>query len=171
MNDRNGISMTVHMRRMTYGDLGQLVELSLLAWDSVDRSFQLVLGPTVYPRVYPDWRASQTADVQDICGDTEHNSVWVAELDGVIAGYVAYSLNSESAVGEVELLAVHPAYQGQGIGTQLNTLAMSNMKTSGMTLAQAATGGDPGHAPARASYEKAGYTGLPLVRYYKVLVD
>ena len=31
------------------------------------------------------------------------------------------------------------------------------------------TGGDPGHAPARRSYEKSGYTPLPLVRYYKDL--
>jgi len=43
------------------------------------------------------------------------------------------------------------------------------MKESGMKLAVVGTGGDPGHAPARRSYEKAGYTGLPLVRYYKVL--
>jgi hypothetical protein len=28
-------------------------------------------------------------------------------------------------------------------------------------------GGGPGHAPAGRTYEKAGLTGLPLVRYYK----
>ena len=38
-----------------------------------------------------------------------------------------------------------------------------------MTLAVVGTGGDPGHAPARRSYEKAGYTGLPLMRYYRPL--
>ena len=31
------------------------------------------------------------------------------------------------------------------------------------------TGGDASHAQARKSYEKAGYTALPLVRYYKAL--
>ncbi|WP_239945797.1 MULTISPECIES: GNAT family N-acetyltransferase [unclassified Streptomyces] len=38
-----------------------------------------------------------------------------------------------------------------------------------MTLASTWTGGDPGHAPARRTCEKAGYTALPLVRYYKAL--
>jgi hypothetical protein len=38
-----------------------------------------------------------------------------------------------------------------------------------MRLAVVGTGGDSGHAPARRTYEKAGYTGLPLVRYYKHL--
>ena len=36
-------------------------------------------------------------------------------------------------------------------------------------LAHIATGGDPGHAAARHTYEKAGFTALPLVRYYKEL--
>ena len=36
-----------------------------------------------------------------------------------------------------------------------------------MKLATVDTGGDGIHAPARRSYEKAGYTALPLVRYYK----
>jgi hypothetical protein len=40
-----------------------------------------------------------------------------------------------------------------------------------MDLAVAATGGDPGHAPARRSYEKAGYTALPLVRFYRAVGD
>lgn len=71
--------------------------------------------------------------------------------------------------GEVELLAVHPDHQNRGIGTELNTFALAKMKESGMNLAVVSTGGDPGHAPARASYEKAGYTALPLVRYYKNL--
>lgn len=31
------------------------------------------------------------------------------------------------------------------------------------------TGGDPGHAPARRLYERAGFTPVPLVRYFKAL--
>jgi hypothetical protein len=43
------------------------------------------------------------------------------------------------------------------------------MKENGMKLAVVGTGGDPGHAPARRAYEKAGYTAMPAVRYYKEL--
>ena len=67
------------------------------------------------------------------------------------------------------MLAVHPEYQNHGFGTELNIFALQKMKESGMKLAEVGTGGDEGHAPARRSYEKAGYTGLPLVRYYKAL--
>ena len=67
------------------------------------------------------------------------------------------------------MLAVHPAYQNSGIGTELNTFALNKLKERGMQLAEVGTGGDPGHAAARRSYEKAGYTPLPRVRYYKDL--
>ncbi|HEV8194321.1 MAG TPA: GNAT family N-acetyltransferase [Ktedonobacterales bacterium] len=90
-------------------------------------------------------------------------------MDDVVAGFIAYAVNGDEATGEVELLAVHPDYQNRGIGTQLNTFALDKMKVAGVTLAVIATGGDPGHAPARRSDEKAGYTGLPLARYYKDL--
>ena len=55
------------------------------------------------------------------------------------------------------------------MGTELNTFALDRLKESGMKLAVLGTGGDPGHAPARRSYEKAGYIALPTVRYTKDL--
>ena len=51
----------------------------------------------------------------------------------------------------------------------MNHVALRLMRNAGMTLATVATGGDPAHAPARRSYEKAGFVALPLVRYYKAL--
>jgi len=69
----------------------------------------------------------------------------------------------------VVLLAVHPEFQKRGIATQLNEAALDAMKAVGAKLAIVETGGDDGHAPARRAYEKAGYTGLPIVRYFKDL--
>ena len=101
--------------------------------------------------------------------DREKFTVWVPELDQKVVGFIAYTLNFKERVGEVYMLAVHPDYQNRGIGTELNTFALEKLKASGMQLAEVGTGGDPGHAAARRSYEKAGYTALPLVRYYKAL--
>ena len=95
--------------------------------------------------------------------------MYVAEVDGRPVGFVVYELNLQDKAGEVPLLAVHPDHQNQGIGTKLNEFALARMQESGMRLAVVGTGGDPGHAPARRSYEKAGYTPLPLVRYYQAL--
>ena len=43
------------------------------------------------------------------------------------------------------------------------------MREHGAVLAVIGTGGDPGHAPARAAYEKAGFRPFPQVRYYRML--
>jgi len=107
--------------------------------------------------------------VESACNDGGKTTILVAEVDGIVAGYIAYTFDNEAKTGEVELLAVHPDYQNRGIGANLNNFALKKLKEHGMLLAVVATGGDPGHAPARRSYEKAGYTALPLVRYYKNL--
>jgi ribosomal protein S18 acetylase RimI-like enzyme len=86
-----------------------------------------------------------------------------------LTGFIAYEMNRPEGTGAVDLLAVHPYYQNRGIGTELNTFALGKMRESGVRLAVVATGGEPGHAPARRSYEKAGYTALPLARHYKDL--
>jgi hypothetical protein len=38
-----------------------------------------------------------------------------------------------------------------------------------MTVVLVSTGGDIGHAPARRTYEKAGFTPMPAVHYFKAL--
>ena len=43
------------------------------------------------------------------------------------------------------------------------------LREAGMTTAMVDTGGDPGHAPARRTYESAGFRVLPIARYLKKL--
>ena len=161
--------MNLSIRPISHDDIEELVQLSLLAFTPVSHSFEQVLGARIYPLIYPDWDRQQREEVERVCKDEAKNFVWIAEVDGMITGFIAYTLNSENKTGEVELLAVHPGYQNRGIGTELNNFALEKLKESDMKIAVVATGGDPGHAPARRSYEKAGYTALPLVRYYKDL--
>ena len=161
--------MNSQIRPFNTGDMNDIVQLSLLAWEPVFIAWEQILGPKLYPiAIYPDWRKSQKEAVEKVCHD-EKTTTWLAEVDGQVVGFVAYELNDHDKTGEVQMLAVHPEYQNHGIGTELNIFALQKMKESGMKLAAVGTGGDEGHAPARRSYEKAGYTGLPLVRYYKAL--
>lgn len=149
-------------------DLIQIVSLSVLAWEPVFVSFEQILGATIFTRIYPDWRVDQARAVEEVCRAPEH-IVWVADLDGALAGFTAYSLDAARLTGEIVMLAVHPDHQNRGVGAALNDLALTKMREAGMTLAVVNTGGDPGHAPARRTYEKAGFTGLPLVHYCQVL--
>jgi ribosomal protein S18 acetylase RimI-like enzyme len=152
------------IRPLDPADVAGAIELSLRAWAPVHESMAHVLGETINAMVYPDWAAQQAGDVRAVCEDRAAH-VWVAESGGRPAGFVAIRIGSDGT-GEIDMIAVDPPAQGQGIGTALTQFAMRVMRDSGVQLAIAATGGDPGHAPARRTYEKAGFTGLPLVRYY-----
>ncbi|MEM9008938.1 MAG: GNAT family N-acetyltransferase, partial [Cyanobacteria bacterium P01_F01_bin.86] len=84
-------------------------------------------------------------------------------------GFVAVKLHLEDSMGELYMIAVDPDFQGQGIGTALIEFALGWLKNAQMSIAMVETGGDPGHAPARYAYEKAGFRLLPIARYFKKL--
>ena len=124
--------MDIKIRPFKDNDLDQIVELSLFAWEPVFISFEKIMGPRIYPLVYPDWQAKQAEVVVDICMDKEKSNVLIAEFDGKVIGFLTYVLREENATGEVQLLAVHPDYQNQGIGTELNIIALEKMREAGM---------------------------------------
>jgi len=72
-------------------------------------------------------------------------------------------------LGEIYMVAVDPAHQRRGGGIALTTHATDWIRRQGMTVALIDTGGDPGHAPARRLYERAGYVPVPIVKYFKRL--
>lgn len=158
--------------------LDAVIHLSLRAWAPVFDALQNVMDLDGYQAFYPDgWRVSQQKAVEDTCA-AEDTNVWVAisaehnskgTANGSIAGFVAVKLHSESSMGEVYMIAVDPDSQAQGIGTALMEFALDWMKNAGMSIAMVETGGDPGHAPARRTYEKAGFGLLPIARYFKKL--
>ena len=55
---------------------------------------------------------------------------------------------------------------GAGTGGYVAAIRAAQL---GMKVAVVETGGDPGHAAARRTYEKAGYVLLPIARYFKNL--
>ena len=57
----------------------------------------------------------------------------------------------------------------RGVGERLTAFAADHMRRCGMDIAVVETGGDPGHAPARALYGQAGFTLLPIARYFRLL--
>ncbi len=163
--------MPVLIRRLADADLAAVVDVSLRAWTPVFDSLRGALGEAVYSQLYPDWRASQARGVAQVCRSA--TETWVADDDGRPVGFVAVVHHDETydepCSGEIEMIAVDPDHQRRGVGDELIAHAVDGMRRAGLRLAVVATGGDPGHAPARAAYEKSGFTGLPLVRYYQAL--
>ena len=161
--------MKMTIRPYTEKDLDAIINLSLLAWEPVFISFQYIFPSAIYDILYPDWQKSQAEGVASVCTDQETYTTLVAEVDGEVVGFVSYELKPEEKRGIVDLLAVHPGYQNEGTGTQLNLAALEAIQEAGMNMAIVETGGDESHAPARRSYEKAGYVPFPIVRYFKEL--
>ena len=133
-----------------------MVGLSLRAWEPAYASLERVLGPEIFRRQHPDWREDQRRAVRGVLAANKGN-VWVAEADPV------------AGAGEISILGVDPDRQGAGIGTALTLFALERLREAGMGVAMVETGGDPGHAPARRAYEKAGFALLPIARYFKNL--
>jgi len=164
-------------------DIDAVVEFSVRAWRPVFESFMEVMGPDIFRRIYPHWQAGQADAVRDACRDEAHRT-WVAEAPEAPGApdtaeeptqaarpiaFVVVAVHDDPRRGEIYMIAVDPDYQNRGIGLALVNFATDRITELGLPLAEIGTGGDPGHAPARHVYEKAGFTPVPLVRYYRAL--
>ena len=157
------------IREFRKDDLEAIVEFSLRAWEPVFVSLRRVLGDDLFLRLHPDWKEDQADEVRSACTDDERD-VFVAVTDGRPAGFVAVAMNVfHEGMGAIDIIGVDPDHQRHGIGSRLTEFATDHMRSRGMDIAVVETGGDPGHQPARAAYEAAGFTLLPIARYFRLL--
>ena len=156
------------IKPLRHEQVSALIDLSLRAWDPVFQSIQSVMTDEIYSAMHSDWRDDQRKAVEAVCS-AEDVRVWVTEFNNAVAGFVAVKFDDVSRTGEIYMVAVDPDYQQQGVGAALTEFAVEQMKLAGMKLAMVETGGDPGHSPARKTYEKCGFEPLPIVRYFRNL--
>jgi len=120
--------------------------------------------PAVYRAIYrDDWRAAQRRAIESVCSDPAIH-VWVASAQSRSVGFVALKLHPEDQMGEIYMIAVDPDFQRRGIAARLTRHSVDWFKSAGMSIAMVETGGDPGHAPARRTYESSGFRLLPVAR-------
>ena len=159
--------MRVVIRPMQDGDVESIVALSLRAWEPVFASIHDTVGERIFNYFYAgDWRTHQANDVRRSCSAY---LVSVADADGRVVGFTAVDLKADSVEGEIYMVAVEPDAQGAGVGTQLTLAAVEQLREAGKRAVVVGTGGDPGHAAARATYHKAGFTPLPSEFFYLLL--
>ena len=159
----------IEIREFREGDLETVVEFSLRAWAPVFASVRDVLGDDIFLRLHPDWKANQAEAVRSSCTNDERD-VFVAVANGRPVGFVAVALNAfHERMGVIDIIGVDPDYQRRGISLRLTEFATKHMRSRGMDIAVVETGGDPGHTPARRAYETAGFTLLPIARYFRLL--
>lgn len=159
----------IEIRPFVEQDLDAVILFSLRAWEPIFASVRDVLGDAIFVRLHPDWKADQAEAIRSICTNAER-VVFVAAGNGGPVGFVGIALNAfHDRMGAIDIIAVDPDYQRRGIGARLTAFALDYMARQGMDIAVVETGGDPGHAPARAMYRETGFTLLPIARYFTLL--
>lgn len=146
-----------------------VIALSMRAWGPVFPKMRAATQDYVYDAFYPDgWEKRQTHDVGELLKD-EAVSTWVAIEDGAVIGFVGVRIHPEDSMGEIYIVAVDPDHQRRGIARALMERGFEHAREKGMSMMMVETGGDPGHAPSRASYEALGFELWPVARYFKKL--
>jgi GNAT superfamily N-acetyltransferase len=161
--------MKYTIRQFRDEDFDSVLEITLSAFRPIHESFRRILGRRIFRLVYPDWRASYRRYLKSLCHGKDRKNILVIETGGVVVGFISFFLNSKKRSGELGLNAILPGYQSKGLGSRMYGHVLCTMKKKGIRVVDVHTGGDESHAVARRAYEKAGFTALPLVRYYKAL--
>ena len=128
------------------------------------------MGASLFQTVHPDWRADKANQVRRACAEGSDALVYVAEVGDDRVGFATCYADRRTGVGEIGNNAVHPRWQGLGIGPRLYERVFAVLADQGMRFVKVETGGDPAHARARQAYYKAGFgVALPCMVYYREL--
>lgn len=149
--------MNIAIRPVTPEDPPRLEAIRRAAFAPVFASFRAILGDEIYNLTQAREDQAQAGLLTSLLAPGSGWTVYAAERDGLVIGFVAVRLDRDTRVGEIGLNAVHPDHAGAGVGTAMYEFANARMREAGMRVATVATGADPSHAPARRAYRKAGF--------------
>ena len=160
----------LYLRQFEPEDLPTLQRVRAAAFAPIFESFRELVGPDIAGIAFAQSEAEQARLLETCCAAESGQTMLVATLDGGIVGFVVFSVDSERKLGEIGLNAVHPDHAGRGIGTAMYEHVLAAMRALDARAVEVGTGGDPGHAPARRAYEKAGFgPSIPSVTMYRLL--
>ncbi|MEW2382199.1 GNAT family N-acetyltransferase [Micromonospora sp. NPDC047707] len=160
----------MRIRAFRQDDLAPLTNLTIETFRPFyEDYFRPLVGEVIFANQHGAWRDDYRTQLAGLHAPEEHRHVAVAEIDGTIAGYVAWSVDPARRNGTVTILAVSAAYRRHHLGTALCEHAFDELRALGAEVVEIGTGSDPFHAPARALYERLGCTELPIAVYYRQL--
>ena len=156
----------MNIRDYKASDKEALKDITLRAWKPVFEGLEKSISPDIYEVFVPDWQAEQIRSLNTVCDDDNIDMI-VAEIDNHICGFSAISYHPEDFLGQVYMIGVDPDVQQRGVGTALMEESLKLIRNAGFSLAMVETGGDPGHASARKTYERMGFEKCEVARYLK----
>ena len=141
------------IRPARYKDIPSILEITKLAFEpvSMDRMKQDFFGEKLGGK---GWDEYKNKGVKSFCKERIYETI-VAEVDGKVIGYATYSLDEERGIAEIGNNAVHPDYQGKGIGKSIQREVRRRMEEEGYRKFTVSTLSND--LAAQRIYEKLGY--------------
>jgi ribosomal protein S18 acetylase RimI-like enzyme len=159
----------VRIRPAVAGDAPACAELAVAVRAPMWAVRQRLVGDELFSASYAGAAARKREEVERLVASNPATTL-VAEAGGRLVAFLSWGLWRHDRVGEIQELAVGAEFQGRGIGRLLCERALAIFRERGCSAAAVRTGGDEGHAPARALYESLGFGApLPSVRYHLAL--
>lgn len=142
--------------------------MAVECWQPIWRESRRMLGDELFAA-----RGDvQAAKYQDALRAARSPHALVLRDRGSLAGFAFWSSSDVGGrpFAQVGLNGVADAFKGHGYGYLLQQAATAQMLAAGIPYAKVITGLDAGHAPARHTYEKAGFAAcFPTVELHCVL--
>ncbi|WP_417390922.1 GNAT family N-acetyltransferase [Gimesia sp.] len=98
--------------------------------EGIEREYGLINGH--------DWKWRKAGHVE-ADARREPEGIFIAEVDGEIAGYISTWHDPEAGIGYIPNMAFAPQYRGQGMGRQLLEHALQHFRNLNLTLAKIET--------------------------------
>lgn len=153
----------MEIRAYCPGDLAAVEEITRAAWKGViiaealeARHGELGGKPAI------EWKVEQ---ISRACHE-KPDALFVAEAEGRVAGYAFFSVDLCRSIGEVCNNAVHPDFQGRGIGGAMNRHILGHFRSLGLKFAQVTT--LEHDLPAQRVYLKNGFRELARSIHYSM---
>lgn len=85
-----------------------------------------------------DWRFRKARQIEEDCR-VNPSGTFVAEIDGLVVGYITTRIDREIGKGRIPNLAVDAKVQGKGIGRKLIEQALDYFRREGLSFAMIET--------------------------------
>jgi len=157
-------SQSLRIRPAREDDVPVMRQIAIAAWKPIFDEYRRAAGEEFFALNHSNWRETKAAQVEN---HFRNHPEWtfVTEYNGRVVGFITFRINEQTKTAEIGNNAIHPDFQGRGLGLNQYRHVIRFLRERGMKFVVVATGLDKAHAPARAAYEKAGFK--PLHRSIK----
>lgn len=158
------MSMNILIKKATLEHSADIKRISEKAWTPIRQAKSNKIGSEILNLGGCNWQERQWSTIKE---HIEANRAYIALADNAVAGFITYRPSGIVDMVQIGYNAVDSDFKGLGIGTKMYDYVLNLAKAEGYKFAMVHTDLDEMHAPARRSYQKAGFNcGLPEITYY-----